>query len=184
MSSTISNAHRVAARYLRARNQRITSSQSSNAQLMVDLATVTYRLRRLKGILDDIDHQFKRDIDRAMSSDLPSVPRSSVRGGKTRKRRANQNGGKYTVTKYTRDQAKKIGVRVKRSKDPAKKIDVFKRGKKVASVGAIGYDDYPTFMKKKGKKIADGHRRSYKRRHDKYRHRVGTNSYYADKLLW
>ena len=183
MSSPISNAHRVADRYLRARNQRITSSQSSNAQRVVDLATNTYRLRLLQGTLDDIAHQFKRDIDRAMTTDRPSVPRSSVRGGKTRKRRAKKNG-KYTVTKYTRDQAKKLGVRVKRSNDPAKKIDVFKRGKKVASVGAIGYDDYPTFIKKNGKKIADGHRRSYKRRHDKYRHRVGTNSYYADKLLW
>ena len=58
---------------------------------------------------------------------------------------------KYTITEYTRSQAKKHGVIVKKSKVKGKKIDVFKNGKKVASVGAVGYGDYPTFIKTQGK---------------------------------
>ena len=61
----------------------------------------------------------------------------------------------YIITKYTKAQAKKIGVIVKLSGTKGKKIDVFKGGKKVASVGAIGYGDYPTFLKSKGKKYAE-----------------------------
>lgn len=90
----------------------------------------------------------------------------------------------YTITKYTRDQAKLLGVTVKHSTNPAKKLDVYKDGVKVASCGATGYNDYPTFWKKCGKKVADEHRRRYKQRHEKDRHVVGTPGYYADKLLW
>ena len=90
----------------------------------------------------------------------------------------------YTITQYTRNQAKKLGVSVKRSTNAKKKLDVFKNGKKVASVGAIGYKDYPTFMKTEGKEVADKRRKAYKSRHEKNRHKVGTNSYYADKLFF
>ena len=90
----------------------------------------------------------------------------------------------YTITAYTRKQAKKYGLEVKPSKVKGKKIDVFKNGKKVASVGAIGYGDYPTFIKTKGKKYADERRRLYKKRHSSNRTKKGTNGWYADKLLW
>lgn len=90
----------------------------------------------------------------------------------------------YTITNYTRTQAKKLGVIVKRATNKKKKIDVFKNGKKIASVGAISYGDYPTFKKTKGKVFADKRRIAYKKRHQKYRNIKGTNSYYADKLLW
>lgn len=91
----------------------------------------------------------------------------------------------YIITAYTRRQAKKLGVSVKKSSNPKKKIDVFnKEGKKIASVGAIGYKDYPTFLREDGKEVADKRRKAYKSRHQKYRNKVGTNSYYADRLLW
>lgn len=90
----------------------------------------------------------------------------------------------YTITAYTRRQAKKLGVQVKPAKNKKKKLDVFKNGKKVASVGAIGYGDFPTFTRTKGKEYANKRRAAYKKRHQKYRNKVGTNSYYADKLLW
>lgn len=90
----------------------------------------------------------------------------------------------YNITSYTKKQARKIGVEVKTSKVKGKKIDVFKGGKKVASVGAIGYGDYPTFLKTKGKEYANERRRLYKLRHNKNRSKVGSNGYYADKLLW
>lgn len=90
----------------------------------------------------------------------------------------------YTITKYTRDQAVKLGVTVKHSTNPVKKLDVFKNGVKIASCGATGYNDYPTFMKKCGKEYADGRRKLYKQRHSKDRKVVGSPGYYADKLLW
>ena len=90
----------------------------------------------------------------------------------------------YNITKYTKDQAKKLGVEVKVSKVKGKKIDVFKDGKKIASVGALGYSDYPTYTKTKGKAYADERRRLYKIRHSKDRNVKGSDGYYADKLLW
>jgi hypothetical protein len=95
----------------------------------------------------------------------------------------------YRITRYTYDQAKKLGVEVKPSKIRGKKIDVFKKGEKVASVGAIGYNDYPTFMRleregKVPKGTAVARRKAYKQRHEKDRHVRGSAGYYADKLLW
>jgi hypothetical protein len=95
----------------------------------------------------------------------------------------------YKITKYTLEQAKKLGVTVKQSTVAGKKIDVFKNGVKIASVGAIGYNDYPTYMalEKKGvypKGYADGRRKLYKIRHEKDRKVKDSDGYFADKLLW
>ena len=90
----------------------------------------------------------------------------------------------YIITSYTKQQAKKLGVNVKPSKTKGKKIDVFKGDKKLASIGALGYGDYPTFIRKKGKEYADTRRRMYKMRHEKDRHERGTPGFFADKLLW
>jgi len=99
----------------------------------------------------------------------------------------------YTITAYSRRQAKKLGVIIKRSTNKKKKIDVFKKVKdkdgkdklkKLASIGAIGYGDFPTFTKTKGKEYADKRRAAYKKRHAKNRNIRGTAGYYADKILW
>lgn len=81
-----------------------------------------------------------------------------------------------------------LGVKVKPSKTKGKKIDVFKNGKKVASVGAIGYKDYPTYLElekqgKVAKGTAEKKRKAYKARHV-YRKVKNSPAYYADKLLW
>jgi phage terminase small subunit len=90
----------------------------------------------------------------------------------------------YSITNYTYKQAKKLGVTVKPSTNKTKKIDVYKKGIKVASVGAAGMNDFPTFMKKKGRKYAQTRRRLYKMRHEKDRHVKWSRGFYADKLLW
>ena len=90
----------------------------------------------------------------------------------------------YSITNYTKQKAKKLGVSVKHSNNKTKKIDVFKNGKKIASIGALLYGDYPTFLLTKGKAYADKRRLLYKKRHEKNRHKKGSNGYYADKLLW
>ena len=90
----------------------------------------------------------------------------------------------YKITNYTYKKAKQLGVKVVPSKNKTKKIDVYKNDKKVASVGAYGMNDFPTFWLKKGEKYAKTRRRLYRIRHRKDRNIKGTNGWYADKLLW
>lgn len=90
----------------------------------------------------------------------------------------------YKITKYSYKQAKKFGVIIKPSTNKTKKIDIFKNGKKIESVGAYGMNDYPTYIKKKGVKYAKTRRRLYKMRHEKDRHIKNSAGYYADKILW
>jgi hypothetical protein len=96
----------------------------------------------------------------------------------------------YTIKPYSFAQAKKLGVIIKPSKNPIKKLDVFNSvGKKLASVGAIGYKDYPSFMElEKRGKVAKGtaakRRALYKIRHEKDRKIINSPGYFADKLLW
>ena len=90
----------------------------------------------------------------------------------------------YHITQYTKNQAKLLGVDVKPSKNKSKKIDVIRNGDVIASVGAIGYADYPTYIKTKGKTYADERRRLYKVRHQKDMKKKNSNGYFAGKLLW
>jgi len=61
----------------------------------------------------------------------------------------------YQISDYSLKQALKLGVTIKPSANKNKKIDVFKDSKKVASIGAINYNDYPTYLKNNGLKYAD-----------------------------
>jgi len=90
----------------------------------------------------------------------------------------------YKITDYTKKKAKALGVEVRPSKKQDKKIDVYKDGKLLASIGAKGMGDYPTYLATEGKQFAEERRRLYKRRHERYRTIVNTPSYYADQLLW
>ena len=90
----------------------------------------------------------------------------------------------YKITKYTKNKALKLKVEVKPSKNKSKKIDVFKNGVKIASIGAKGYKDYPTYIKEKGLKYANKRRKLYKLRHNKTRLKKWSNSWLADQLLW
>lgn len=91
----------------------------------------------------------------------------------------------YKITNYTKERAKQIGVIVKPSENKDKKIDVFnKDGEKLASVGAKGMLDYPSYIREKGLEYAKKRRALYKERHEKDRHQKGTAGWYADKLLW
>jgi len=91
----------------------------------------------------------------------------------------------YSIKAYSKQQAAKLGVVIKPSTVQGKKIDVFnKKGDKLASIGALGYGDYPTFMAEEGKEYADRRRKAYKMRHEKDRHVRGSAGYFADKILW
>ena len=88
----------------------------------------------------------------------------------------------YHITKYSYDQAKKLNVEIKPSTNKKKKIDVFKNDKKIASIGAIGYLDYPNFIKKNGLEYANQKKKLYKLRHKNDLN--SKNGFYANKILW
>ena len=71
----------------------------------------------------------------------------------------------YTITDYSKKQAAKFGVELRLSSNPKKKIDVYKGGKKLGSIGDINYKDYGTYLVEKGKAYADERRRLYRIRH-------------------
>lgn len=89
----------------------------------------------------------------------------------------------YRIKSYSKKRAAEIGVKIKPSTRSEKKIDVFKNGKKIASIGAKGYNDYPTFKEKYGKKFADERKKAYLDRHKKNIIK-NTPGYYAAKILW
>lgn len=95
----------------------------------------------------------------------------------------------YNILPYSFRKAKELGVVIKPSSNVLKKIDVYKNGKKVASIGARGMFDYPTYLaqEKRGNYengYANKRRKLYKDRHEKDRKVVGSAGYYADKILW
>ena len=90
----------------------------------------------------------------------------------------------YQITDYTKQKARELGVVVTNSSDPKKKIDVFKNGKKIASIGAVGYNDYPSYIKSHGKEYAEQRRKLYKMRHKRDINVEGSNGWYAGVLLW
>jgi hypothetical protein len=88
----------------------------------------------------------------------------------------------YSITDYSYEQAKKLGVEIKPSTNKNKKIDIIKDNK-IISIGDKRYKDYPNYLKI-DKNLANKRRKLYKIRHEKDRHKKGTAGYYADKILW
>jgi hypothetical protein len=90
----------------------------------------------------------------------------------------------YKITAKQKRNAEALGVTIKPSTNKSKKIDVFKNGQKIASIGAMGYMDYELYIKAKGKAFAEERRRLYKIRHKDNRNKIGTPGFFADKILW
>jgi len=91
----------------------------------------------------------------------------------------------YSIEPATYREAEKLNVIVKPSTVKGKKIAVYsKDGKYYGSVGALGMMDYHKFLKRDGEEVANEHRRRYKIRHEKDRHKINSKGYFADKLLW
>ena len=86
----------------------------------------------------------------------------------------------YQITKHTKKAAERLGVQVKPSIREGKKIDVYKDGSRIASIGSIGMSDYGTYLVTHGKEYANARRRLYYIRHPS---NIG-NEKWAKKLLW
>jgi len=90
----------------------------------------------------------------------------------------------YKILPYSYKEAERLGVEIKRSINKNKKIDVFKDGKYICSIGDDRYLDYPYYIKEYGKDYADKRRELYKIRHNRYRHNKYSPSWFSDQILW
>jgi len=90
----------------------------------------------------------------------------------------------YKITPYSYQKAKELNVTIKPSQNKNKKIDVFKNGELIASIGAIGYRDYPTYIKEHGLEYANKRRKLYRIRHKDDLNNKSGNGYWANKILW
>ena len=86
----------------------------------------------------------------------------------------------YKITEFTKRKAESLNVKIKLSTRKNKKIDVFKNGEKICSMGDFRYSDFPTYMRTHGKKYAEKRRRLYHLRHTSN----GLASRFAKLLLW
>jgi len=89
----------------------------------------------------------------------------------------------YKITNYSYKKAEENDLNIVPSKKKNKKIDVYKNGEYIASIGDKRYNDYPTYLIKNGKQYADERRKLYYKRHN-----ANSSKYSADNLakliLW
>ena len=90
----------------------------------------------------------------------------------------------YEIKQYSIDQAKKNGYTVKVSTNKKKKLDVYKNGIKICSIGDLLYKDYPTYIQEKGVDYAKVRRQLYHNRHKKDIEIKGSPGYLSSILLW
>jgi hypothetical protein len=86
----------------------------------------------------------------------------------------------YVILPYTKEKAKQLGLTVLPSTKKGKKLDVYKNGKLIASIGDINYKDYPKYLKEDGPTVANERRRLYRLRHTKNT----LNEQLSLNLLW
>jgi hypothetical protein len=94
----------------------------------------------------------------------------------------------YDILPYSMKRALELGVKIKPSHNPNKKIDVYDANNQfICSIGDIRYNDFPTYIKKYGMEYAVNRRRLYRIRHKKEQDKDdywGSPGFYAMKILW
>lgn len=88
----------------------------------------------------------------------------------------------YTITPHTKRQARRLGLEVKPSRREGKKIDVYRDGHRLGSVGAKGYGDFGVYLEEEGKEYAKERRRLYHKRHTEGK--KDSKAWLAWNLLW
>jgi hypothetical protein len=92
---------------------------------------------------------------------------------------------KYEIDPEAEQVADNLGIKIRPSEKKNKKIDIYDANNQyIMSIGDRRYNDYRSYIKLKGLEYANKRKKLYKIRHNKNRHKLGSASYYADKLLW
>lgn len=86
----------------------------------------------------------------------------------------------YPIKPYHLEQARKLGLTIKPSTKGHYKLDVFKDGAYVTSIGDSRYKDYIIYREERGEDYAQERRRLYKLRHKK----EGVRGMLASAILW
>lgn len=89
----------------------------------------------------------------------------------------------YLIRPYHQFQAKQLGVEIEPSSKSNYKLDVYKNGQYVTSVGDKRYKDFILYAQD-DLELAQKRRELYHRRHAKTSQVIGSRSYYAKHLLW
>jgi len=87
----------------------------------------------------------------------------------------------YKIKVQQRKRAKEIGVEIKPSTKGNYKLDVYSKGRLIASVGHKQYADFATYKETKGLAFAEGRRAAYMLRHKNDKSLRGLLAAY---LLW
>ena len=96
----------------------------------------------------------------------------------------------YKIKPYNYQKAASVGVKIKPSTDPKKKIDVFDfHDNYITSIGATGYSDFASFIETHGLDYALKKRELYQKRHKREIASLGdewpgSRSYYSWSILW
>ena len=90
----------------------------------------------------------------------------------------------YVITKYSFDKAKLFNLTIKVSKNPLKKIDVYRDNIFLASIGDSRYNDYPHYCIIYNKEYADKRKLLYHNRHKKNADVKYSKQWLALNLLW
>ena len=90
----------------------------------------------------------------------------------------------YKITAETKRRAKAAGLQVKPSKTKGKKLDVYREGKKLFSIGAIGYPDFVTLKAAGKKEEALKRQKRFKARFKSLLNDKQSPIYYSNLLLW
>jgi O-glycosyl hydrolase len=86
----------------------------------------------------------------------------------------------YAIKPQQVAQAKKLGLTIKPSTKGNFKVDVFRDGKYVTSIGHKDYKDYATYLEEYGKTYADERKRLYYLRH----RNEGVRGELSKLILW
>jgi hypothetical protein len=90
----------------------------------------------------------------------------------------------YTIKARTYANAKRLGVDIKLAKNKDKKLDVFKNGKKISTIGDSNYLDYASYIQQKGIQYANVRKKIYRVRHKDDINVKNTPGYFSSKILW
>ena len=85
----------------------------------------------------------------------------------------------YEISKASYDIARKMNLEIKKSTVKDKKIDVYKNGHKIASIGDVNYFDYQLYKLNMGLTYAKERRRLYMIRHADDIKTKKSNGYFA-----
>ena len=91
----------------------------------------------------------------------------------------------YKILPYSYVRAEQLGVKIKPSNNPKKKIDVMDyHNNYICSIGQNGMMDFPNYVAEYGLEKGLERRRLYHIRHQKESDKIGSPNYYSRRLLW